>query len=213
MAAVIDTVLFDLGQVLVRWDPYRPYVGRYERDEVERFFEEIDFPAFNHLQDAGRTWAEARSALAGSHPHRVPMLDVYIDHFAQSLLGEVEGASDLVDELQRLGLRVIGLTNWPAESFHLAARGAPVVGRLDDVLVSGREGVAKPDPAFFRLAADRFGIEPGRALFTDDLPGNVDSAARCGFHVELFTSTPALRARLAGLGVAVRADGDPGPRT
>lgn len=205
---LVDAVLFDLGQVLVEWDPFGPYAGRHDRADVEAFFEEIDFPAFNHLQDAGRTWSEARTALRRSHPHRVPMLDVYTDHFVDAVPGEVAGASDLVRDLRLAGVRVLGLTNWSAETFHLAPVRAPVVALLEDVLVSGRVGIAKPDPAVFALAADRFSLAPARTLFTDDSAVNVAAAAAVGFRAELFTGTSALRRHLADLGVPLP---DPGP--
>jgi len=77
----VDAVLFDLGNVLIEWDPYLPYVGRYERAAVEEFFAAIDFFAFNHEQDAGRSWAEARAVLAAESLEHARMLDVYIDGF------------------------------------------------------------------------------------------------------------------------------------
>ena len=203
MSASIDAVLFDLGRVLVDWDPYRPYVGRYPRDEVDRFFAEIDFMAFNHLQDAGRSWADARTALARTHPQHVALLDVYIDHFAESVLGEMPDASAVVADVRAAGLRALGLTNWPAETFHVAMTKTDVVGRLEDVLVSGRERVAKPDPAVFALAVERFGLDPARTLFTDDGERNVRAAAEAGFRTHLYEGPSGLRLRLRELGVAV----------
>lgn len=203
MTRLVDAVLFDLGQVLVEWDPFGPYSGQYGRAEVARFFEEIDFPTFNHLQDAGRTWADARAALAATHPHRLPMLDVYTDHFTDAVPGEIPGASHLVASLRGFGIRTLGLTNWSAETFHLAPVKAPVVALLDDVLVSGRVGIAKPDPAIFRIAMDRFALDPARTLFTDDSAPNIAAAAALGFRTELFVGMPALHRCLAGLGVSV----------
>lgn len=199
----IDTVLFDLGQVLVRWDPTLPYRGRFDDDVVRRFFEDVDFPAFNHLQDAGRPWAEARAVVERSHPHHLPLLDLYVERFADAVPGPVEGADAMVDDLRAAGVRVLGLTNWSAETFPVSLRTAPVVGRLEDVLVSGREGIAKPDPRIFALAVDRFGLDPARTLFTDDSRANVEAAARAGLRAELFTSHAALREVLRGLGVGV----------
>ena len=204
----IDAVLFDLGQVLVEWDPFGPYLGRYDRAAVQHFFDEIDFPAFNHLQDAGRSWAEARAALGTSHPLQVPMLDVYTDCFTRAVPGEVPGASDLVADLQAIGIRTLGLTNWSAETFHVAPVQAPVVGMLEDVVVSGRVGIAKPDPGIFAIAADRLSLDPSRTLFTDDSAANIDGAAAFGFRTELFTGMPALRRCLDLLGVPVGDRGD-----
>jgi 2-haloacid dehalogenase len=199
----VDAVLFDLGQVLVRWEPMLAFRGRYDEAAVRRFFADVDFPAFNHLQDAGRPWAHARAELARSHPHHVPLLDVYVERFADAVPGPVEGADAIVDDLRAAGVRVLGLTNWSAETFPVSREVAPVVGRLEDVLVSGREGIAKPDPRIFALAAERFGLDPARTLFTDDSPRNVAAGERAGFRSVLFRSHRELRAHLGELGIGL----------
>lgn len=201
----IDAVLFDLGQVLVGWDPYLPYVGRLDRPAVEAFFDEIDFPAFNHLQDAGRSWAEARAALHETHPHRVVHLDIYVEHFDASLTGPVPGSAELVTDLRAAGLRLLGLTNWSAELYHHAERAAPAIGLLEDVLVSGEVGLAKPDPRIFTLVVARFGLTPERTLFVDDTPVNVTAAAASGLIARPFVDHDRLRAELRDLGVPVPA--------
>lgn len=198
---LIDAVLFDLGNVLVEWDPYRPYVGRFDRSDVERFFDAIDFFAFNHEQDAGRTWAQARAVLAEQDDRHARMLDVYIEHFDAAVVGEVPGAGELVDDVLRAGLPAYGLTNWPAETYHVAGRNAPVVNRLHGVVVSGREGVAKPDPRIYDLTVARFGLDPARTLFVDDRTGNVEAAVARGFVGEVFGNHGSLRCRLRDLGV------------
>ena len=199
----VDAVLFDLGNVLVGWDPFLPFVGRRSRDDVERFFAEVDFMAFNHEQDAGRSWADARAALAMTHPEHVPMLDIYVEHYPESVYGEIPGGGDLVRDLAAVGLRSYGLTNWPAETFHVALEHTTVVAQLDGVVVSGREGVAKPDPRVFLLAVERFGLDVSRTLFTDDSERNVAAAAAAGFRTHHFDGYPALRGALRTLGVAL----------
>ncbi|QDB79184.1 HAD family phosphatase [Georgenia wutianyii] len=199
----ISTVVFDLGKVLVEWDPYEPFAERWTREEFDDFHAEIDFPAFNHEQDAGRTFAEARTALAATHPHRVEDFDHYVTNFARSLGGPVEGTTEIVDELRAAGVRVLGLTNWSAENFHEAARSAPVIDRLEDVLVSGAEGMAKPDPAIFALLIERFGLDPARTAFTDDSPANIAAARDAGLVALHFTGAERLRADLRTLGLPV----------
>jgi len=200
---VIDALVLDLGNVLVRWDPHAAFAGTWSRNEVLAFFADVDFPAFNHEQDAGRTWSAAREVLAASHPQHLPLLDHYVAHFADSVLGEMPGAREVVAEVRALGLRVFGLTNWAAENFHVAREKAPVVGLLDDVLVSGREGVAKPDPRIFALAAERFGLVPARTFFTDDSPANVEAAREAGYVAAVFRDPDGLRAALRAHGVPV----------
>ena len=113
----------------------------------------------------------------------------------------------IVDVLDA-GLAAHGLTNWPAETFWVAGRKAPVVGLLDGVVVSGQEGIAKPDPRIFDLAAERFGLDPRRTLFTDDREVNVAAAVERGFVGEVYTGPTALRERLRQLGVELRARPD-----
>jgi len=199
----ISTVVFDLGKVLVEWDPYVPFAERWTREEFAEFHAEIDFPAFNHEQDAGRSLADARTALAASHPHRVEDFDHYVTNFARSLGGPVEGTTEIVDELRAAGVRVLGLTNWSAENFHEAARSAPVIDRLEDILVSGVEGMAKPDPAIFALLIERFGLDPARTAFTDDSPANIAAAREAGLVALHFTGAEQLRADLRELGLPV----------
>lgn len=206
----IDAVVFDLGNVLVRWDPYLPYVGRMERAEVEAFFDEIDFPSFNHRQDAGRSWEKARADVRGRFPRHAAALDIYLENFAAAVPGPVEGSEEVVRDLVAAGIRVLGLSNWSAETYHLAEPAAPAVGLLEGVLVSGEVGFAKPDPRIFALLAERYGLEPGRTVLTDDSPSNVAAAGRAGYIAVHFTGANALRRNLRALGLPV---GSGRPRT
>lgn len=196
-----EAVVFDLGNVLVRWDPYLPYEGRMSRDDVDVYFADVDFPAFNHRQDAGRPWAHARAEVLARFPHHIDAFDFYLDHFADALPGPVPGSEDVVRDLRARGSRVLGLTNWSAETFQHAEPAAPAIGLLDGVLVSGTVGLAKPDPQIFNLLAQRFGLDPPRTVFTDDSPANVEAAAAAGYDAVLFTDAQALRACLATRGL------------
>jgi len=202
----VDVVLFDLGNVLVQWDPYLPYRGTHSREEVDRFLVESDFWALNSAQDAGEPWASVRERLGRTRPDLVPMLDVYVTRYAEALPGEVPGAAELVRDVRAVGLRAYGLTNWGAETWPLAAERAPVVRLLEGVVVSGHERLAKPDPEIYRRAVARFGLDPARTLFTDDAERNVAAAARLGFRTHLFTGHDGLRAALAALGVRLGRD-------
>ncbi|WP_246857594.1 HAD family phosphatase [Oerskovia sp. KBS0722] len=202
--ARVDTVLFDFGNVLVTWDPYAAYAGRMDRADVEAFFEAVDFPTFNARQDAGRSWADARRELAEHHPEHVSTLDVYTENFAASLVGPVPGTEEVVRELRTLGVRLYGLTNWSAEMFHEAEPAAPAIGLMEDVLVSGRVGLVKPDPRIFEAATERFALDPARTLFVDDSVANVTAARALGFRALHFVDAAGLRTALLDLGVGVR---------
>lgn len=201
----IDTVVYDFGQVLVHWDP-RAAFAEHDPAAVEEFFAEFDFLAFNHAMDAGkRPFSEVRAEVAARTPRWAPFLDAYVERYADTLgQGPVEGSEELVAELSGLGLRLYGLTNWWAETFQHAEKAAPAIGLMDGVVVSGRVGLAKPDPAIFEHLCETFGVMPQRAVFVDDSPANVATAAALGFHAVRFTTTGELRTALGELGLPVR---------
>jgi 2-haloacid dehalogenase len=200
-----DAVVFDLGQVLVRWDPLLPYEGRMDRERVEAYFADVDFPSFNHRQDAGRPWAEARAEVLARFPHHVEAFDVYVEHFADSLPGPVPGSEQLVRDLIAAGIRVLGLTNWSAETYHHAEPVAPAIGLLEDVLVSGSVGLAKPDPRIFALLVKQYSLVPGATVYVDDSAPNVEAAREAGFDAILFADADQLRRELVARGIAVPA--------
>ena len=202
---VIDTVVYDFGNVLVHWDPRAAFDGR-DPAEVDAFFDGFDFMAFNHVMDSGvKTFAQARAEVAAATPRWAPYLDAYVERYPATLAGgPVDGSADLVEELRGLGLRLYGLTNWWDETFEHAIAAAPAIGRMDGVVVSGRVGLAKPDPAIFVHLCEKFSIRPDRAVFVDDSPANVATAASLGFHALHFTTTAAFREDLRALGLPVR---------
>jgi 2-haloacid dehalogenase len=200
--AVIDTVVYDFGNVLVGWDPYLAYEGR-PRAEIEAFFEAVDFNTINHAADAGTPYVVLLERVERTRPDLAQDLRRYIEHYELALTGPIEGSAELVAELKGLGLRLYGLTNWQAETFHSAEPAAPAIGLMEDVIVSGREGMAKPDRRIFELVVERFGVDPSRTVFIDDKDVNVDAARHVGFHGVVFTTTEMLRKDLRALGLPV----------
>ena len=201
----LDAVLVDLGNVLVRWQWRAALDGVLTDEEAQRFFVEADFPAVNRRLDAGQPWDDAIAALTARDPWLGEVLTLYRARYRLSLTGPVPGMAELVGDLRAAGLRLVGLTNWSAEMWSHAATAGPVIGMPDGVVVSGIEGVAKPDPRIFRIAAERYGLVPERTLFTDDHAPNVAAAAGLGFQAVRFTGADALRRELAGRGVPVAA--------
>jgi 2-haloacid dehalogenase len=200
-----DVVVFDLGNVLIRWDPH-PAIARgvgAERATELLGATDFDFLAWNHEQDAGRPWDEAERAAALSHPHWADALRAYRTNFAQSLLGPVHETVDLLTELHRAGVRLLALTNWSAELFPVARQRFPFLGLFDDIVVSGEERLAKPDPRVFELLERRAGTPLSRCVFVDDSARNVDAARSLGMDAILFTDTGHLRADLHARGLPV----------
>ena len=206
-AAVPTTVVFDLGGVLVDWDPRYLYRKLLPDAEVDDFLDEVDFPAWNHRADAGGRWADALAEHTERFPHRAELLAAYPARFPETLGGEVPGTVALLHDLHRDGVRLLALTNWSAETFPHARALFAFLTLFEDVVVSGEERVAKPDPAVFRLVLDRFALEPGRTVFVDDSPRNVAAAADAGLVALRFHGADPLRADLVRLGLLT---GNPG---
>ena len=195
-------VVFDLGGVLIDWDPRLLYRTLLPEEEVEAFLAEVEFDAWNHEQDAGRPFAAAVEAHAARFPHRRELLAAYHDRYAETLAGEVPGSVEILGELHAAGsVRLVALTNWSAETFHHARDRFDFLDWFEGIVVSGEERVAKPDPRIFAILLERFRLEPAGTVFVDDRQVNVDAAAAAGMTAVRFTDAPRLRADLQRLGV------------
>ena len=196
-----NAVVFDLGGVLIRWDPRHLYRQLMPEDEIDAFLDEVGFHAWNHEQDAGASWGPAVAEHAALFPHRRKLLAAYPARFAESLDGPVEGTVAILAELHAAGTRLVALTNWSAELFPHAEAAFDFLGLFEGIVVSGREGVAKPDPAVFDLLLSRYDLDPARTVFVDDSPANVAAAAAAGLRALAFTGPDRLRADLTRLGL------------
>jgi 2-haloacid dehalogenase len=204
-ATTPEAVVFDLGNVLIRWDPHPAIAAGVGPDEATRFLsaDDFDFAAWNHAQDAGRLWDDAERAAVASHPHWREHLLAYRPNFAHSLLGPIDGTVRLVEELHAAGIPLFALTNWSAELFHHARDRFGFLDLFADIVVSGDERLAKPAPEIFARLADRVRRPLGRCLFVDDSPANVQAARDSGLPAVRFTDPDRLRAELRRQGLPV----------
>jgi 2-haloacid dehalogenase len=199
-----SAVVWDLGNVLIDWQPALAVAQGLGADEAQRFLTEFDFLAWNHRMDAGEsTWQDAEDELARTHPQWVEHVRAYRTHFVHSLAGEVPGTRELVESLHAAGVRQWGLTNFSRELYPHAPARFEVLGLLEDVIVSGRERLAKPDPRIFALLVERTGLGAADLVLVDDRPVNVEAARAAGLHGVVFTDAEALRADLGALGLPV----------
>ncbi len=192
-------VVWDLGNVLIDWAPYAAIAAGVGADEAARFLaaEDFDFRAYNHRPDTGWTWAEAEAQVARTHPHWLRHAIAYREHFPLSLRGEVPGSVEILRALHAEGLPMWGLTNWSAELFHHAPASFAFLDLLEDIIVSGVEKVAKPDPRVFEILAARTGRRLEGLVFVDDRADNVAAAAEAGMDAIVFTDSAALHAELS----------------
>lgn len=195
------TVIFDLGGVVLSWDPVRAFDAEVDAAVARRLMADVDFTAWNHRHDAGRLFADGEAEIANTWPQYAQAITAYRRHFDRTLTGPVPGTSAVVAELARAGVRLLGLTNWSDETFPLAQRRFGILRRLEAIVVSGREKIAKPDPRLYRLLLDRYAVAAADAVFVDDNPANCAAAADLGITAVHFTGALALRTRLVELGL------------
>lgn len=197
---MITSVIFDVAQVIVDWDPSR-FATHVPAPQAEALLTSDAFADLNHRTDAGMRIDDAIAEFDAEHPDLAPTYRAYIEHFPDSVVGAVPGTSDIVEELLDRGIPTFGLSNWAAENFHVAERAAPVLAKLDDLIVSARVGMAKPDPAIFELALQRFGLTAEETVMIDDTVRNLDAAEAVGLATLHFTGADKLRRDLQQLGV------------
>jgi 2-haloacid dehalogenase len=197
-----DTVVFDLGGVLIDWNPRHLYRKLFaDEAAMERFLAEVCTAHWNERQDAGRPWAEAVAQLSAEHPAHASMIEAYWTRWAEMLGGPIAGTVAVLDALRGRGVRLYALTNWSQETFPLALERYPFLHDFEGIVVSGRERLVKPDPAIFRLLLSRFGIEAERAVYIDDAPRNVVAAGELGMRALQFRDPATLRGDLVALGL------------
>lgn len=198
----ITTVVFDLGGVLIDWDPRHLYRQLFsDPQEMEVFLRDVVSPDWNAEQDSGRTWAEATAELVARYPDHEEMIRVYSERWADMLAGPIAGTVDILQEVRVAGFRILALTNWSAETFPRARGMFPFLEWFEGIVVSGDERIRKPDPEIWRRLIERYGVDPARSVYIDDVPTNASVAADLGFQAIRFESPEQLRARLAELGV------------
>ncbi len=193
----IDTVLFDLGGVLVDWNPRYLFRKIFDDEEqMEWFLANVCNPAWNQHQDAGRPIADANAEAIARHPDHAEAIRAYYARFGETLGGTVDGSPELLAAVKAAGHRVFALTNWSAETFPIARQRFSFLTLFEDILVSGVEGMKKPDPQIFHLTASRFDLQPGRTLFIDDSQANIAAAQSLGFQTHHFSTAGELRRHL-----------------
>lgn len=198
-----DTVIFDLGGVLLDWNPRHLYRGLFAGDEaaMEHFLAHVCNSEWNRRQDAGRTIAEACALLKAVHADKADLIDAYYARHLDMIAGPIEGTVEILAELRRRGTKLYFLSNYSAETYPLAVGRFEFLSWFAGGIVSGEHGVIKPDPAIYRLLIARCAIDPARAVFIDDVAANAEAARAFGIHGIHFTGPDTLRAELVRLGL------------
>jgi 2-haloacid dehalogenase len=196
-------VVFDLGGVLVDWNPRYLYRSLFDGDDaaMERFLAEVCTPAWNDEQDRGRPFAEACALLVRDHPDRRELIEAWPSRFDETMAGPVPGTVEILAELRARGVPLYALSNWSAETFPRAQARFPFLEWFRGTVISGALRVAKPDGGIYRYLLDTHRLRAEDTLFIDDAPRNVEAAASLGMHAVRFTDAAALRAALVDYGL------------
>ncbi|HXQ13165.1 MAG TPA: HAD family phosphatase [Caulobacteraceae bacterium] len=198
----VSGVVFDVGNVIVRWDP-RTLYSKIFPDTAERdwFLANVCTMAWHMRHDAGVSFAQNRAPLVAAFPEHEAAIVAWEARWWEMFSGPIPETEAAIEAMAARGVAMVGLTNMSTETSEGTFAMSPAFGRLRDVVVSGAVGLMKPDPRIFLLAAERAGLPPADLLFVDDSPSNIDAAAALGFDVHLFADPAALQPALAARGL------------
>jgi 2-haloacid dehalogenase len=204
MTTDIRHIVFDIGMVLIHYDPNLPF-SRLIPDAAERqwFFDNVCTHDWNIEQDRGRTWEEAEYVLIAQHPDHAENIRNFRRTWHEMLPYQIDGSVDIMLRLIEQDRDVTMLTNWARDTFAEARKRFAFLEKPRGVTVSAEVGLIKPDPAIYALHAKSFGLEPAATLFIDDNIRNVDAARAAGWQAIHFTNPEALKTALAEHGVSL----------
>jgi 2-haloacid dehalogenase len=195
MRADDRVVVFDLGNVLITWDRrllYRSFFPNEE--ELEHFLDEVYSLEANERFDRGQSLHEFTAELAAAHPRFAAEVLALRERWIETIGPVIEDCVAIVAELRAGGIPLYALSNWNADTFALVEPHHEFLAWFDGVMISGREGLVKPEPAIYERLCARYGFAPCQAVFVDDSPANVAGAAAAGMDAVRFTTAAALRA-------------------
>jgi 2-haloacid dehalogenase len=198
----ISTVVFDVGRVLFEWDLRHLFAKLIaDSEELDWFLAHVVTPEWHFQHDAGRPLADMTAELTALYPNYADLIDAYRTRFNETIPGPVSGSLEIVHDLAARGVPLFAITNFGAEFWESFRPTQPIFDLFGDIVVSGAEKLVKPDPAIYALALERFGLQPGEAIFVDDNHANVVSARANGFAAHHFKDAKSLHAELVALGL------------
>ena len=184
---MIRNIILDFGKVLIDWDPRNLFRKVFEsEEEMEYFLANVCTQEWNDLQDSDRTYAEGIAELVPKFPQYEREINIYFDRWLE-MLGEESPAMALFKKVLRAeGYRIYGLSNWSAETFPRVEEQYTFMKDLDGMVISGYEGVRKPDERIYRILLERYNLRPEESVFFDDNINNIIAARELGIHGILF---------------------------
>jgi 2-haloacid dehalogenase len=191
-------IIFDFGNVLVQWHPEHVY-GEYFGDEAKAwwFLRHVADMDFRQRIDAGESFDGCIREKQAQYPEYEQAIELYRSRWREMLTDEVPGMREVIVELRGNNYELYGLTNWSMETFPEARERFGILQMIDRYVVSGAEGLVKPDPRLFQVLLDRYGLRAEECIFIDDNPDNVAAARNMGMRGIVFTNAESLRKELA----------------
>lgn len=197
-------VVFDVGNVLLDWNPAALYEKLIPSAEERTWFlTHVVTPGWHAAQDRGRSCADGVAELTKRFPGSSKLIEAFYDRWLETIPGSIDGSVALMGELKAAGVPLYAITNFSAELWTITIEAYPFLKDFDEVVVSGEVGFIKPDPRIYDVLVNRTGVEPADMVFIDDRADNVDAAQQLGFRAIRFTTPEALGEDLAGLGLPV----------
>jgi 2-haloacid dehalogenase len=196
-------LVFDLGGVLLDWNPHYLYCDKLGLDpvEVDQFLQEVGFSAWNKEQDRGRPFTAATAELSAQFPHYHDLIHAYDQHYADSIRGVIQPVVDILKIVKNKGFSLYVLSNWSAEKFREVRPQYEFFEWFDGMIISGEVGLIKPEKAIFDVLLERIGHPAEDCLFIDDHLPNIQAASDLGFQTHHFQSAMQFHAALLGLGI------------
>ncbi len=199
---MVRAVVFDVGNVLYDWDIKALYAQLIpDPARLDWFCREVVTTDWHFAHDLGVDFASNAAALIARFPAEADLIRAFGPRFNDSITGPIPGMPELVQTLAARGVPIFGITNFSHEFWPPFRATAPIFDLFQDIIVSGTERLAKPDPAIYHLALRRFGLSAGEAIFIDDRDDNVQAAAANGFVAHQFRDAPTLAAELRRQGL------------
>ena len=198
----IETVIFDIGGVLIDWNPRYLYKKLLkDENEIEFFLNNICTLEWNARQDAGRPFRDGVAMLQQQYPQYAGLIEAY-DRRWEEMLGEADWETvKILDEIKQSGMPVYALTNWSAEKFPIAKKRYAFLNWFDGIIVSGEVGLKKPDLKIFRLMLEKYQLDAGKTVYLDDVKANIVAASEVGLRTIHFQNAAQLREALRECGI------------
>ncbi|MFV0626478.1 MAG: HAD family hydrolase [Alphaproteobacteria bacterium] len=201
---MIKNIIFDVGRVLIDWNPYLLYREVFQNDqEIDAFFEKIDFYAWNLSMDKGLSFAQGVAAKQEMFPEYSKEIERFNSGWERTVSGQLDEPVEVLKKLKKANYPVYALTNFSAEKFALTLSRFDFFKNFDGIVVSAEEKTVKPEAKIFEILCSRYNLKPEESLFIDDSEVNIEGAKKLGFKTILFKYPDLLEPQIKSFGIKI----------